>query len=55
MNNQNAPRFAAIPGAFITFDPNSVAKPQTDPTSRAADAKKRCGNCALCKCKRAKG
>jgi hypothetical protein len=55
MNNHNALLVAAIPGAFITFDPSSAAAGPTAQASASSAKKGACGKCTLCRCKRAKG
>jgi hypothetical protein len=57
MNSRNDFLFvAAIPGAFITFDPTSTADGASEAASQPKAAKKgACGRCLFCKCKRSKG
>ena len=52
MNNSTPLLFAAIPGAFIVFEPSTMPRASAPKTGKAAKSKKGCGQCTLCKCNR---
>lgn len=52
MNDSNTVIFATISGAFIAFEPSAVVSTTVPEPQKKAKAKKSCGQCLLCKCKR---
>ena len=52
MNDSNTVIFASISGAFIAFEPSTAANTTAPKSRKMAKAKKSCGQCLLCKCKR---
>jgi|GEM_PF-1856264 hypothetical protein len=54
MNDSSTLLFAAIPGAFVTFNALEVPRGAAQKRSQSAKPKKSCGQCTLCTCKRSK-
>ena len=52
MNDSNTVIFASISGAFIAFEPSAAANTTAPKARKTSEAKKSCGQCLLCKCKR---